>query len=406
AAPLLYRANAFYFNDPHTLQQFRTLATYGKLSAWLEEITVELSDTINAQGGTSNTHLWQNYLSGCGPSKKIWRLTADFPHLKRLTVVLSNSCSLYPPPRLREVCNSFGQNLRGLDWVHVVGLNNVDMVSSLKPMVCTSGNQDSEEDDSDLLQSELENVQKHITEYECASGWKNVTLWRGSPTASPPFVPSPMAGMGRERKHLFRFEMNGTVQEECVLHPDQRRSLLMAQNARLLRMAKDQVSHQPQDVSMQRELGDLRIDILNRKIGTTTSSSSSCPFFYSPAACPAQMDYQIQLMQLEHQNRKRLRIARGEQIMGKNFASLENLRDCLVEQEDKLRSLEIWVYHSVARRSIAELTREITKAKRIMQRLQCQIDEAVAGCDTAPNDSNVSRVLHKYLFLCHFVDVG
>lgn len=209
AAPLLYCANAFYFNDPHTLHQFRWgTAMYSKLIAWVEEITVELSDTSRS---TKNTGLWQNYLAGSGPKKKIWRLSDDFPYLKRLTLVLTNGCLLHSPRRLRHICQTFGKNLRGLDWVHVVGLNSPEVVSSLKPMVCTTETRDSEEIQSDLLLSELETVQTHTTEYECASGWKNVTLWRGSRESYPPFVPSPTAGMGRERKHLFRFETNGIV---------------------------------------------------------------------------------------------------------------------------------------------------------------------------------------------------
>lgn len=206
AAPLLYCANAFYFNHPHTLQQFRWRNS--KLSAWVEEITVELADTYRS---TKNTDLWREYLSGSGLKKKIWRLSDDFPHLKRLTVALTNGCLLHSPCRLRHICQAFAQNLTGLDWVHVVGLNSPDVISSLKPMVCTPVSRASEEIPSDVLLSELETVQTHTTEYECASGWKNVTLWRGSHDSYPPFVPSPTAGMGRERKHLFRFVTNGVV---------------------------------------------------------------------------------------------------------------------------------------------------------------------------------------------------
>lgn len=206
AAPLLYCANTFYFNDPHTLQQFRWRNS--KLSAWVEEITVELADTYRT---TKNTDLWRDYLSGSGLKKKIWRLSDDFPHLKRLTIALTNGCLLHSPCRLRHICQTFAQNLTGLDWVHVVGLNSPDVISSLKPMVCTPESRASEDIQSDLLLSELETVQTHTTEYECASGWKNVTLWRGSHDSYPPFVPSPTAGMGRERKHLFRFVTNGVL---------------------------------------------------------------------------------------------------------------------------------------------------------------------------------------------------
>ena len=209
AAPLLYVANVFNFNDPHTLQQFRwKTATFSKLSAWVEEIAVELSDFDT---GTKNAAKWQNYLCGSGSKKKIWRFNDDFPHLKRLTLVLTGQCSLLSPPQLLQICKCFGNNLSGLDWVHVVGLNNSDMVPSLKPMVCSTVSRESEGNSGGLLLSELGTVQTHVSEYECASGWKNVTLWRASPESRPPFVPSPLAGMGRERTHLFRFETRGAV---------------------------------------------------------------------------------------------------------------------------------------------------------------------------------------------------
>ncbi len=209
AAPLLYCANAFYFNDPHTLHQFRwKTASYSKLITWVEEITVELS---NGNSGRKDSVLWQNYLSGSQPKTRTWRLSNDFPQLKRLTVVLTTNCLLYPPPRLRELCDIFGQNLTGLDWVHVIGLNDLDVVSFLKPMVCKTESPQSKEAQDNPLLAQLKTVQTHTTEYECASGWKNVTLWRGSYESRPPFVPSPTAGMERERKHLFRFETNGVV---------------------------------------------------------------------------------------------------------------------------------------------------------------------------------------------------
>ncbi|KAL8999437.1 MAG: hypothetical protein Q9169_001751 [Polycauliona sp. 2 TL-2023] len=346
AAPLLYRANVFYFNNPHTLQAFRwKAAMYSKLSAWVEEITVELSTVLDAQGGKSNTDLWQNFLSGSGPGKKIWRLAGDFPHLKRLTIVLSNNCSLYPPPRLRDLCNSFGKNLTGLDWVHIVGLNSSDVISSLEPMVCTTWNAGSEDDHNDRLHPELKDVQKHITEYECASGWKN-------------------------------------AQKDIILDPDQRRNLLMEQNARLLRIAKDQAPHKPEDVALQQELGDLRLDVLNRKLQSAMRPQPPPPAlpintpveYVSPMQQDYQMQLQMQLLLLEQQNRARLRMARAEQERGQSFEELQCLRDRLVDQQDRIRALEIWVHHSGAGRSIAELTWEIGKAKTLMQQLQSRID--------------------------------
>ncbi|KAL8775621.1 MAG: hypothetical protein Q9209_000117 [Squamulea sp. 1 TL-2023] len=210
AASLLYRANTFYFKDPHALHSFRWKAsTYSKLSAWVEEISIEICDTFDR---LKDVALWQSYMTGSDPKKTNWRMSYDFPHLKRLIINLVGNITIYPPFRLQELCGSFRLNLAGLDWVHVIGLNSEDVVSSLKPMVCTTNSAEPREAQDNQLTTELERVQTHTTEYECASGWKNVTLWRGSHESRPPFIPSPLAGTGRERKHLFRFEMNGIVQ--------------------------------------------------------------------------------------------------------------------------------------------------------------------------------------------------
>ncbi|KAL8845796.1 MAG: hypothetical protein Q9221_009065 [Calogaya cf. arnoldii] len=296
---------------------------YSKLSAWLEEIALELSDNyVN----TKINGLWQNYLSGSGPKKKMWRLSDDFPHLKRLTVVLTNGCLLAPPARLRDICNSFAQNLAGLDWVHVVGLNNTDMVCSLKPMVCTTESRDTEGAHSDLLLSELE-----------------------------------------------------TATYESALAHDGRRDLLMEQNARLLRRAKDQANHKPEDVALQQELGALRIDILNR---TFQSEITSQPRTFPNNMYHAQQDYSMQLMLLEQQN-KRLEQKHGQTLRQELALRSQQLRHN--EQEDKLRSLEIWERHAAVGQSDVELTREISKAKMLLQQMQGQIDDIVQGHKFTPN---------------------
>ncbi|KAI4234436.1 MAG: hypothetical protein L6R40_006755 [Gallowayella cf. fulva] len=131
AASLLYRGNVFYFNVPHTLHQFRwKTAAYSKHSAWVEQLTLELS---NSHVRAKSTVSWPQYLSGAPGKKTMW-LSDDFPHLKRLTIVLTHGCLLYDFPALQEICDLLGQNIAGLGWVHIVGLNNEDVVSSLKPM--------------------------------------------------------------------------------------------------------------------------------------------------------------------------------------------------------------------------------------------------------------------------------
>ncbi|KAL8679372.1 MAG: hypothetical protein Q9186_004338 [Xanthomendoza sp. 1 TL-2023] len=300
AASLLYRVNTFHFNDPYTLHQFRwKTAMYGELSARVEEITLELTDS---DARPKAIGLWEQYLSGSGSSLglKSWALSEEFPHLKRLTIVLADRCLLYDNIRLRRLCDTFGQNLRGLDWVHIVGLNDENVVPLLRPMVCKSHSQNSRDGLDDLAFAELETVQTHATEYECASGWKN-----------------------------------------------------SEQNKRLLRMAEQQANHKPEDVALQQELGDLRMDILNRK-------TSDIPDPRPPANGMSNIP-----------DSPRLR--RVHAMLIHHFGSREKrLRAAKMEQEDKLRFLKVWArYASDPRFSLAQ---DINHSEGRVRELQIHID--------------------------------
>ncbi|KAL8810494.1 MAG: hypothetical protein Q9200_002528 [Gallowayella weberi] len=315
AAALLYRANTFYFDDPYTLQQFRlNTAMYSEHSAWLEEVTLQLSDS---HAGAKAIDLWQQYVTGLGLGFKSARLSKHFPHLKRLTIVLAGRCLLYETKQLQSICDAFGQNFRGLDWVHIVGLNNEDVISPLRSMVCQSHSQESKNGPDDLALAELETVQTHVTEYE--SDWRS---------------------KAESEKSLMTNHL-------------EIRTLQMEQNKRLLQMAEQQANHRPKDVALQQELGDLRINILSRKLHPPAIAAFGLDYITSIRPL---LDYQLQLMLLEQQNKFRL------------------LRDRRLEQEDKLRFLEIWArYTSDSRFGIAQ---DISQTEGLIRRFQVGIEDA------------------------------
>lgn len=151
----------------------------------------------------------------------------------------------------------------------------------------------------------------------------------------------------------------------------------MEQNARLLRRAKDQAKSKPEDVALQQELGDLRIEILNGKC--QLENMHQLPAFQTstPEMISEQQRYSFQLMLLEQQNKKRLLMAKAQQGHGTSQFSLPTLRNRLVEQESKLRSLEVQSRHSDTAASDGELTGSINRAKTAVQDLQRQVDDAV-----------------------------
>ncbi|KAL8775622.1 MAG: hypothetical protein Q9209_000118 [Squamulea sp. 1 TL-2023] len=161
--------------------------------------------------------------------------------------------------------------------------------------------------------------------------------------------------------------------DTCLNHEDQRRAV-MEQNARLLRMAKDQANHKPEDIALQQELGYFRIDILNAKVQSEISSRP--PALSAPnlsLGTHAGQDYQLQLMLLEEQNKKRLLMARAARQHRKRGFSLHVLRNQHSEQEGKLRLLQTWARHT--RSPDAAWTVEINRTERLVEELQSQIDE-------------------------------
>lgn len=162
--------------------------------------------------------------------------------------------------------------------------------------------------------------------------------------------------------------------DDIGLGRDQQRHHLMEQNARLLRMAKDQANYKPEDVALQQELGALRIDILVQKLQSETFSQP--PAFPTNALNRNQAlhDYQMSLRLLEQQNCVRLAMARKDQ---EGRLPLPILRRRRIVEDGRLRSLEVQARHCRAGRPDAELTREISKAKTLVQELQGRIEDAV-----------------------------
>lgn len=158
------------------------------------------------------------------------------------------------------------------------------------------------------------------------------------------------------------------------LDHDQQRHHLMEQNARLLRMAKDQANHKPEDVALQQELGALRIDILDQKLQAETFSQPPAFPTNAPNGNQALHDYQMRLRLLEQQNCVRLAMA-GRYQEGR--LPLPILRRRRIVEDGRLRSLEVQARHCRAGRPDAELTRETSKAKTLVQELQGRIEDAV-----------------------------
>ncbi|KAL8914795.1 MAG: hypothetical protein Q9171_000631 [Xanthocarpia ochracea] len=149
----------------------------------------------------------------------------------------------------------------------------------------------------------------------------------------------------------------------------------MKQNTTLIRMAKDQANHKPEDVALQQELADVRLDIVNQRILSQVAPTGPALPVTATQRTQAAQDYIMQLMLLEQQNKKRLRMARAGQVYDQTRVSLLNSRDQHREVEGRLRVLEVWARH--IGRSDPDLTKEISKAEGLVREFQRHIDEGV-----------------------------
>lgn len=207
ASPMLYRKNAFYFGVPTTARAFvwkadRTQATF------IQEITFTL---ITPRFRNQNhPDAWLRYVT-----RRKDGLAQDFPHLKRMVINLKGWFRCESAARIRPVFLDISECVRGLDWVHVNGLNNEKLLEYLEPMV-------TRKNDSQLLQDRaqdnitehaadcswrplppLTHVRRNVTESTNALGWKNATLWWGTSEGSTPYERRP-SEPSRCRERLFR----------------------------------------------------------------------------------------------------------------------------------------------------------------------------------------------------------
>ena len=206
ACPLLHRGNAFYFYEPATSDSFRW-HTGSKHAAWVEEIGTTMSANLlpsyyngdeerwlkymkqKTQHSYSNFPRWFDYLI-----KRNFSLKDNYPHLKRLTITLGEGMLTARTEDLRPICELIGRNIRGLQSVHIVGLNDENMVSALTPMI----------ERARTSPGDRRSVQTHTTELQTRAGWKNMTIWWGPESGNPPYHTTTSETDLQWRHRLFR----------------------------------------------------------------------------------------------------------------------------------------------------------------------------------------------------------
>ena len=101
--------------------------------------------------------------------------------------------------------------------------------------------------------------------------------------------------------------MQVRAQYDLLLSDDNKLRLHKEQNERLIRMAQEQAAHVPEDVSRQEQRADYRMQLILKEIRERPIQGPN----FTNSNNSALRDYQMQLMLLEQQKKKRRLQAQG-----------------------------------------------------------------------------------------------
>ncbi len=196
AVPILYRTNSFRFEDAAAARQFRW-QTDMQQAGYVQKIHImlpygcsEMTDPT-AHGKRSNLHPWLNYLTNGRQG-----LPNDFPNLKGITLTFGRRLAISDAKTVRNHFDTFMRYMYRLDWIQFIGLNDVRLITHLKPVLERSNGSNGEE----TIQAKFSDYEEHFI------GWTNVSLWWGSPGSEPPCNIPAFAGYHGERWRLYPME--------------------------------------------------------------------------------------------------------------------------------------------------------------------------------------------------------
>ena len=197
AVPLLYRSNSFRFEDAATPSSFRWSTDHAQ-APFIERVHILMPFTRhrtlrNKENFHGNNPWWQYFMGNR------FNLAADFPRLKGITITLGRGLRVACSQDVRANFELFAKHIYRLDWLQVIGLNDLTILKYLYSAV--------ERTDEGHGRKCM---QTQTTEYKEYIGWKNAVIWWGFPGEEAPCKPMPFTGDRRVRNRLFRM-VDGNV---------------------------------------------------------------------------------------------------------------------------------------------------------------------------------------------------
>jgi len=191
ALPILYRSNSLRFEDAAALSAFRW-GTDTEQAGFVRNIniTLTLGCAEKAPYRMTNLNPWLRYMTRVEHG-----LAKDFPHLKGVTLTLGRGLALADAKTVRNHLDTFMKYMYRLDWIQLIGLNDVELLGHLKPIL--------ERHDEPNGKKE---VQVKTSNYENFIGWTNASLWWDLPGKVAPCEIPAFAGDRRHRYRLYRYQ--------------------------------------------------------------------------------------------------------------------------------------------------------------------------------------------------------
>lgn len=119
----------------------------------------------------------------------------DFPSLKGVTITFSRGLAVADAGTMKSHLNTFMKYMYRLDWIQLIGLNDVGLLGHLKPILKSSEQPDSQK----VLRTQT-------SKYDTCVGWTNASIWWGMPDSKSPCEIPSFNGDPCQRWCLYRYQ--------------------------------------------------------------------------------------------------------------------------------------------------------------------------------------------------------
>lgn len=191
AVPILYRQNTLRFQTAAALSAFRWF-TDTEQAGFVRKIHIVLPQGRTkhvVRSGENFSDLWLRYMA-----RADFGLAKEFPNLRGVTLTLGRGLATATAKTIKGHLDMFMKYMYRLGWIQLLGLNDVELIYHLKPIL-----EKNDESKSDKA------LQVQTSKYDKCIGWTNASIWWNLPGSKPPCEIPAFVGDRSQRWSLYRY---------------------------------------------------------------------------------------------------------------------------------------------------------------------------------------------------------